>query len=196
MTATTRALPETERALQPALARVAGHFSAVEPVTVAHEGLEAWMQDFRLIQGSEIWATHRDWLASLRPDFGGGIRERFQWVSTLTEAQVEPARERRRTIAARLHERLADGSVLVLPTVPGIAPRCDLPAVPDLEQWRNRKLGLLCIAGHAGLPQVSLPAGLLDGCPLGLSLIASPGSDARLLVLARELADRLAPAAG
>jgi amidase len=189
-----RALPETGQALQPALAQLAAHFASVAPITVADEGLEAWMQDFRLIQGSEIWATHRDWLASLRPDFGGGIRERFQWVSTLREDQVAPARERRRTIAARLHECLADGSVLVVPTVPGIAPRCDLPAVPDLEQWRNRKLGLLCIAGHAGLPQLSLPAGQAEGCPLGLSLIAAPGSDARLLALARVLADRIARA--
>jgi amidase len=188
-----RALPECAEALQPALARVAALFGSTTSITVADEGLESWMQDFRLIQGSEIWATHREWLASLRPDFGGGIRERFQWVSTLTEAQVAPARARRVAMAARLHDRLADGSVLAIPTVPGIAPRCDLPAVPDLEQWRNRKLGLLCIAGHAGLPQVSLPAGTLEGCPLGLSLIAAPGGDARLLALAQALGGDAGP---
>jgi amidase len=178
-----RALPETGQALQPALAQLAAHFASVAPITVADEGLEAWMQDFRLIQGSEIWATHREWIGSLKPGFGGGIRERFVWVSTLTEAQVEPARVRRRAIAAHLHALLADDAVLAIPTVPGIAPLRGTP-VPELEAWRNRCLGLLCIAGHAGLPQVSLPLAMVDGCPVGLSLLAAPGRDTMLLELA------------
>ncbi len=183
-----RALPATRDALQPTVARVAdaiGGPSDARPI--ADEGLEAWMQDFRVIQGSEIWATHRDWLATLNPEFGGGIRERFRWVATLTPAEVEPARRRRGSIADRLHALLADDSVLAIPTTPGIAPRLDTP-VPELEAWRNRCLGLLCIAGHAGLPQLSLPAGTVDGCPVGLSLVAAPGRDTLLLELARRLA--------
>jgi len=86
-----------------------------------------------------------------------------------------------------MHALLADDTVLAIPTTPGIAPRLDTP-VPELEAWRNRCLGLLCIAGHAGLPQVSLPAGTVDGCPTGLSLVAAPGRDTMLLELARRLA--------
>jgi amidase len=37
------------------------------------------------------------------------------------------------------------------------------------------------MAGLAGLPQVTLPLGRLDGCPLGLSLIAPRGCDCGLL---------------
>jgi Asp-tRNA(Asn)/Glu-tRNA(Gln) amidotransferase A subunit family amidase len=81
---------------------------------------------------------------------------------------------------------LADGGVLAIPTTPGIAPKLDT-SVPELEAWRNRCLGLLCIAGHAGLPQVNLPLGRVDGCPVGLSLIAGPGHDTMLLALARRL---------
>jgi amidase len=39
----------------------------------------------------------------------------------------------------------------------------------------------------ARLPQVSLPLAELDGCPLGLSLIAARGNDTLLLALARRL---------
>jgi amidase len=183
-----RALPETADALRTALERVADAIGgAMAGHTVADEGLEAWMQDFRVIQGAGIWATHRDWLATLRPDFGAGIRERFAWVSTLTDEQVAPAQRRRREIAARLAALLADGTVLAIPTTPGIAPRTDTP-VAELEAWRNRCLGLLCIAGHAGLPQISLPMGRVAGCPVGLSLIAAPGHDTMLTRLARALA--------
>jgi len=182
-----RALPATGEALRDALARVADAIGGgLAEHTIADEGLEAWMQDFRVIQGAGIWATHRDWLATLKPEFGGGIRERFAWVSTLTDAQIAPAARRRLDIAARLHDLLVDGTVLAIPTVPGIAPRTDTP-VPELEAWRNRCLGLLCIAGHAGLPQISLPMGTVDGCPVALSLIAAPGRDTLLLDLARRL---------
>ena len=73
--------------------------------------------------------------------------------------------------------------MLALPTTPGGAPRVDTP-VPELEAWRNRALGLLCIAGHAGLPQVNLPVAVVDGKPVGLSLVAARGNDALLLDLA------------
>jgi amidase len=46
----------------------------------------------------------------------------------------------------------------------------------------------LCIAGLAHLPQVSLPLGILDGCPLGLSLVAPRGADTMLLAIATVLA--------
>jgi len=39
----------------------------------------------------------------------------------------------------------------------------------------------------ARLPQVSLPLAELDGCPLGLSLIAARGNDTLLLELAGRL---------
>jgi len=182
-----RALPETRDALQAAIGQVAEAIGGpVGEHVVAEEGLESWMQDFRVIQGSGIWATHRDWLASLNPAFGGGIRERFAWVSTLTDDQVLPAARRRTAIASRLRDLLADGGVLAIPTTPGIAPKLET-SVPELEAWRNRCLGLLCIAGHAGLPQVNLPLGRVDGCPVGLSLIAGPGHDTMLLALARRL---------
>ena len=66
---------------------------------------------------------------------------------------------------------LRDNAVLVLPTVHTIAPlRNTSPA--DLDDFRGRAMSLLCIAGLARLPQISLPLAKFDGCPLGLSLVA------------------------
>ena len=144
------------------------------------------MNDFRIIQAFEIWATHRDWVRGLQPDFGAGIGDRFAWASTVTEADAAAATGRRTQIRRRMDELLADDTVLVLPTTPGIAPLRGT-ATNDLEIWRNRCLGLLCIAGHAGLPQISLPLATLDGCPLGLSLLATRGNDTMLLELARRI---------
>jgi amidase len=43
---------------------------------------------------------------------------------------------------------------------------------------------LTCIAGLGGLPQVSIPVGIVEGCPVGLSFIGWPGGDEALLDLA------------
>jgi amidase len=82
---------------------------------------------------------------------------------------------------------LSGNAILVLPTLPGIAPLLNTPAA-ELEDYRGRAMSLLCIAGLARLPQVNLPVARLDGCPLGLSLIAARGGDIMLLALARALA--------
>ena len=49
-------------------------------------------------------------------------------------------------------------------------------------------MSVLCIAGLGGLPQVSLPLTVVNGCPVGLSLIAAQGEDEMLLEMARALA--------
>jgi len=108
------------------------------------------------------------------------------WASTITQAAAAEASARRVGIRARLDALLADNRVLAIPTTPGVAPPVDMP-VADLERWRNRALGLLCIGGHAGLPQVNLPLGQVGGLPVGLSLLAARGNDTMLLDLACKL---------
>ncbi|MFN7086669.1 MAG: amidase [Burkholderiales bacterium] len=173
------------RALQPAVDRISALLGKAEPVTVSAEGLPQWFEVFRVLQGAEIWAQHGEWVRRVQPAFGPGIRERMQWVSTLAAREVEEAGVRREDIVRRMAALLAGDAVLVLPTVPGIAPLRNTPPA-ELDDFRSRAMSLLCIAGLARLPQISLPLGTLDGCPLGLSLIARRGGDEMLLALARE----------
>ena len=75
---------------------------------------------------------------------------------------------------------------LVLPTSPSIAPLID--AAPDeYETFRLRTMRLTCISGQSGLPQVTLPVGIVAGCPVGLSFIGWAGGDEALLDLAVRL---------
>ncbi len=71
---------------------------------------------------------------------------------------------------------------------PGIAPLRNSPP-KELDGLRSRALPILSIAGLARLPQVSLPLARLEGCPLGLSLVAARGSDTTLLALAGSVSD-------
>jgi amidase len=80
---------------------------------------------------------------------------------------------------------------MVYPTSPGPAP---LLGASQAEQnaVRERTMGVTAIAGLCGLPEVTIPAGQVDGAPVGLSLVAGPGRDRALLALA----ERVALAAG
>jgi amidase len=174
------------QALQPALDRVFAAVPKTRRVTVATEGLPQWFQIFRVLQGAEVWAQHGTWVNRVKPNLGPGVKERIAWASTLSARDVGPAKAKREEIARRVNDLLVGNAVLVLPTVPGIAPLRDIPAA-DLEDFRGRAMSLLCIAGPARLPQVNLPLVRLDGCPLGLSLIAARGGDMMLLALAKAL---------
>jgi amidase len=156
--------------------------------TVAPEGLEGWYWTFRRLQAAEAWKTHGAWIERHDPQMTPGVRERFEFGRTLAPAELSDALENRKAQRARVEELLGEENVLMLPTVPSIAPRRDLSG-DDLQAYRERALSILCISGLSGLPQVNMPLAELDGCPLGLSLIGPRGSDRALVALAIAIAE-------
>jgi amidase len=173
-------------ALRSALDKVAALVGMPEPVTVGDEPLTRWIDYFRFLQGAEAWACHGEWIMREKPALGPGVKERFAWAPTVGPEDITRARTRREEIARRMAEKLGGEAVLALPSAPGMAVLRNSPP-KVLDDLRARALPLLCIAGLARLPQVSLPLAELDGCPLGLSLIAARGNDTLLLELAVRL---------
>jgi amidase len=173
-------------ALRPGLERLVAVVDKAQPVTVAQEGLSQWLDVFRTLQGFEIWAQHGAWVRETKPTLGPGVRQRVEWASTIAAADAAAARVKREEIAARMHALLDGNAVLAAPTVPDIAPLLNSDPKAT-EDFRTRALTLLCIAGLARLPQINLPLGKFDGCPIGLSLIGPPGSDMTLLAIARRV---------
>ncbi|MBI5129523.1 MAG: amidase [Rhodopseudomonas palustris] len=178
--------PRVVAALQPGLARLSGLLGEPEPVEVAGDQRAAWRNAFRVLQSAEAWAAHGDWVRAVKPAFGPGVKERFAAAAVLDPAEVVAAKALRETIAAKMRTLLQDDAVLIAPTAPGIAPLRGSSG-EALETFRARSLELLCPAGHAGLPQLSLPLATLDDCPIGLSLIGGRDCDEDLLALAAEL---------
>ncbi|NQX45377.1 hypothetical protein HQN87_08540 [Paenibacillus tritici] len=153
---------------------------------IAPEGLKTWMDVFRELQGAEIWVTHGEWIGREQPVFGPDIAARFAWAAGLAGADHSPALALRSQIAQRLRALLGNDGCLVIPTVPGPAPLRG--AAPEqLERNRSGAMMLSCMAGLAGLPQVTLPVAGPGGLPLGLSVIGGPGQDLELLSWIQEI---------
>jgi amidase len=142
---------------------------------------------FRAIQGFETWQSFGRWITARTPGLGPGIAERMRFASTVTEPEADGARARRVAIAARLHEVIDVGTVVAFPTVPCPAPRLDADTA-TLELYRSRTMAFTCVAGLGGLPQVSLPLGLVRGAPAAVSLLGWRGGDEALLDLASTVA--------
>lgn len=177
---------DAREAVMPIVKEISSVAAEARSIRVAGEGLEQWMNVFRLLQGADIWRTHQEWINRVRPRFGPGIAERFNWSSTLQDFDTAPKESIRKEIRYRMREMLAEDSLLLFPTAPGPAPLRNTQG-DALEEMRKRTLMLCCIAGLAGLPQITLPWASLRGLPLGISVIAGPNQDLRLLAWVKDL---------
>ncbi len=178
--------PRVAEALQPGLKRLTALLGTPTPVDVVGDERAAWRNACRVLQSRDAWAAHGAWVTEVKPAFGPGVKERFAAAAVMAPAEIADAEALRQRITAKMLGLIEDG-VLIAPTAPGIAPLRNSSG-DALEAFRARSIELLCPAGHAGLPQLSLPLATLDGCPLGLSLIGGRGCDEDLLAIAAELA--------
>jgi amidase len=177
-----RVEPGVDAVLRPAVRQVEAFLGGAEPVTVSADGLDAWYDVFRVLQGAEAWAAHGAWIEQARPRLGPMLERRLRFIRTITDDQVAAAEDARRSICERLDALLGDDALLIVPSAAGVAPRIDA-SVGEHEAVRARVIGITCIASLGGLPQVSLPLARLADGPVGLSLIAPRGRDALLLDL-------------
>jgi amidase len=145
-----------------------------------------FLEAYATLQGLDIMREHSDFLSS-DPIFGPTVQPRFDSVRALDPVVGAHWNAWRTATTVRLRQLLPSGTFLVLPTAPSIAP---LRFLRDQAAGRfyDAALTLGSIAGHAGLPAVSLPVATLQDCPLGLSIVAGAGEDESLLALAVKIA--------
>ncbi|QGW80791.1 amidase [Variovorax paradoxus] len=181
------AAPAATKALQGVIDRVQGLLGPAQSTTVAMESFDAMYWNFRYLQSREAWLTDGPLIERYAPPLGPGVAERFAWSRDVTDAQVVAARVFRAAFRAHLAALLGTDGVLLMPTMPDIAPlRSESEA--GLEDYRNRAIRMLCIAGLSGFPQLSMPLASRDGAPLGISLLGPAGSDRSLIRMAERIA--------
>jgi amidase len=179
-----------DQVLWRALDKIGSVLPEPEHRVIAGEEIDSWRDAFRLIQGFEIQSTLLPFVQDHAHEvsLGPGIKERFAVAAAITPAEAEASRIISAEIAERLHTLVPPGTLIVLPTTPTLPPEHDIPDGASFAEFRTLTLGHTCLAGHAGLPQLSIPAGVAAGCPVGLSFIAWRGGDEALLDLAVKLA--------
>ena len=151
------------------------------------EALTDWRHRYATAGAWEAWQMHGGWITSHAPRFGAAIDARFQAASQVDALAAAAAREQVARIRSRVRQLLGADGIAVLPSAASLAPRLDADPA-QVDAVRLRTMAITCIAGIAGLPQVSVPAASADGVPLGVSLLGPAGSDLALIRLAVQLA--------
>ncbi|CAN7212578.1 amidase [Variovorax paradoxus] len=181
------AVPAAADALADAAARVQRVLGDAAGIEVALDSFDAMYWNFRYVQSHEAWLTDGPLIERYAPPLGPGVVERFAWSRGVTDAQIVAGRAFRIAFRSHLAKLLGSDGVLLMPTMPDIAPlRSEGEA--GLEDYRNRAIRMLCIAGLAGFPQLSMPLAQRHGAPLGISLLGPAGSDRSLIGLAERIA--------
>ena len=142
---------------------------------------------YLILQGREAWETHHAWIEEVKPTFGPGTAERFEFTAGIADNEVARWREWRARLTRRMNDLLDVGAVMAIPTSLCIAMYRGEPQDSQADT-RRRILTMTGLAGHAGLPQINIPVGTVDGAPTGFSVIGRKGGDEVLLDLARKLA--------
>lgn len=173
-------------ALLPWIGRAKSFFDLSYDIEIAGAGLADWVETFRMLSAAEAWACHGQWISEVKPRLAADVAARFDFGRTVTKDAVAEHSGRRETIRKRMAELMTEGTILCIPTAATPAPLRDADDA-TFDRVRQRTLPLTCIAGLAGLPQISLPAGFAQDAPVGVSFIAPPGEDAMLLNFVRVL---------
>jgi Asp-tRNA(Asn)/Glu-tRNA(Gln) amidotransferase A subunit family amidase len=125
---------------------------------------------------AEMALTHRErgWYPAYADRYAPTTREFLDEGDAVTAGELGAARSDRVQRADRLSDLMADRGIdcWVTPAAPGPAPAgIDDTGDPSMNvPWTN-----------VGFPAVTVPAGAVDGLPLGLQCVAAPGRDEDLL---------------
>jgi amidase len=146
-------------------------------------GLGDWLAAFNALRPREIWGALGPWIKEAHPNFGAKTAARFAAVEQAAGADTSKPQAFRDAARRKVADLLGDDGVLLLPTVPTIAPKKGIGDA-DAPALRERIFRLTCIAPMLGFPQVTLPLATVAGCPMGISLLGPPDGDAMLLAAA------------
>jgi amidase len=174
---------EVATALQPIVERLSGMIRNVREEVMAPAGLVQWARAQRTLQPSEAWLTFKDWIERDNPRFAFSVARNLLLGSMIPQNERDWAELVRREARGRMRHLLPPGTILCLPTTPFPAPKRGEPLSVAGPQ-RDRLLCLCCHGGLTGVPQVSIPGAVVDGLPVGLSVVGGRGTDTSLVAVA------------
>ena len=176
------------QAIADAVEAAARALGAQQEVSIFHGRQADWLKTYEVLQGPEIWAAHGEWITRRQPAFGPNLAPRFAGLPAITSEQIAQAQPIRDAARAQLAALLGPSRWLALPTVP-VLPLSLTASGEERGEFYRLTLAITSIAGHASLPQVTLPLNWeIEGWPVAMSLIGPPGADLDLLAYAAYVA--------
>lgn len=138
-----------------------------------------WAEAQQVVMAYDAARTLADVLAEHRSELSGELVALLDTGATMPEATFRGALDVAAVGRRKLDARLAGGAVVIAPAATGPAPR-DLTTTGGPAMSRPWHV--------LGVPEVAIPAGDVDGLPIGVQLVGAYGADNALLDAAAWLA--------
>jgi aspartyl-tRNA(Asn)/glutamyl-tRNA(Gln) amidotransferase subunit A len=133
---------------------------------------------------AEMYATHRDSLASHPDGYSEGMARRVMDGQAISHAEYVHAVELGRNLQQTFGRMMAGLDALVLPISPSAGPPVhDGTCLVNGKQENYGRVGrtMRMWVNLLGVPALALPMGLIDGMPVGFQLVGKPFSETTLL---------------
>ncbi|WP_157246715.1 amidase [Nonomuraea typhae] len=171
------------------LARAAA--GTVEEVRPAEGLVEALRETFHAMQSCEAAAVHAERLEASPELYEPETLQRLRAAAEMPGWRYVRAVDSRAGLAEAAGALFERHEVLALPAVPLTAPllgqrETEIDGTP--VPVRAALLALTSPWNVLGLPALSVPAGAVDGLPVGLQLVCRPGAERQLFHVARTVA--------
>lgn len=134
------------------------------------------------IVAAEAFRVHQNLLAKRGAEYDPRVSGRIRMAGETTEVEYMHLLARRADLIQQFAKLAAGYDVILLPTVPNIAPRIsDLASDEEYQRLNGLSLRNTYLANFLDGCAISVPMHLPDTAPTGLMFMAANGSDQRLL---------------
>jgi aspartyl-tRNA(Asn)/glutamyl-tRNA(Gln) amidotransferase subunit A len=173
--------------------RLVAHGARVAPVEVPDDVEELrWL--YRTIQSVEAVSVHHDRMTTAPDLFDPEVLQRLRVAAQVPARDYARALRRFAEVRATAGRLLRDLDLLLLPTVPVVAPPLGARDTELGGGWTSPRDALLAHTvpfSVLGLPSMSVPVAAPGELPVGAQLVGRPRADEALLAAARTV-ERLA----
>jgi amidase len=170
----------TRPALEAAGTHVSDVLGATDHIVLEKGRIADWLSAYNTMRPPEVWSNFGAWIKQIKPRFGSRTAKRFADVERNAGADISGALKFQATVRHHIAGLLGDDTLLMLPTVPTVAPKKGHDDA-TAAALRENTFGLSCLAPMLGMPEVTLPLASADGAPIGISLLGPAFGDRMVL---------------
>lgn len=136
----------------------------------------------RDLQTAEFQSTVGNWIENHAPEVGFAFAMAYKNVRAFDRIAALDNIERCERFFEAINAFLVPGTVICFPTTPVIAPlKGTLNTMEAVTDFYGRTMTITALSGVGRLPEVSAPLLTVEGCPVGLSIVAGHFQDEFLL---------------
>jgi aspartyl-tRNA(Asn)/glutamyl-tRNA(Gln) amidotransferase subunit A len=140
----------------------------------------------RVIRLAEAAAIHKDLFMKRSSDYSYDVADMIRQGLGIPAVDYINALRQRTLIINEIERIFNVTDVIITPTVPAIAPRINDVMGKELD-FRVVATRYVAMANLLGSPAVSIPAGNVEGMPVGLQIIGKILDDNKTLMIARSI---------